>query len=70
MKSSITQTQTSLRRLIAYGAASTVLSGCALAPGMNINWNEPDMVLNTAETAEQKEPQVPINEIDIALLRR
>jgi polysaccharide biosynthesis/export protein len=73
MKSSITKTRTRLRRLVAYSAASTVLSGCALAPGMNINEGDPGIALKTGDTTEQQkpeEPQVPISEIDVALLKQ
>ncbi|SOE93289.1 polysaccharide export outer membrane protein [Burkholderia sp. D7] len=70
MNSSITKPRTSLRRLIALGAASTVLSGCALAPGLNMSWSDPGTVVKTSDTAQQNEPPVPINEIDVALLRQ
>ncbi|SAL31123.1 polysaccharide export protein [Caballeronia udeis] len=70
MNSSITKPRTSLRRLIALGAASTVLSGCALAPGLNMSWSDPGPVVKTGDTAQQNEPPVAINEIDVALLRQ
>jgi polysaccharide biosynthesis/export protein len=70
MKSSITKPRTSLRSLIAAGAASTVLSGCALAPGLNLSWSDPGAGVKTSEVAEQNAPPVPINEIDVALLKQ
>jgi len=73
MKSSITKTRTSLRRLIAFGAASAVLSGCAIAPGMNINRNDLENPVTTGGQTQQQvsqEPQIPVNEINANLLKR
>lgn len=73
MKSSITKTRTSLCRLVAFGAASAVLSGCAIAPGMNINRNDLENPVTTGGQTQQQvsqEPQIPVNEINVDLLTR
>ena len=69
MKPSNIQPHTSLRRLIALGVASTVLSGCALAPGMNIHGSDAGTAFQTGDKTEQ-EPTVPISEIDVVLLKQ
>ena len=70
MKPSITQPHTRLRRLLALGTASTVLSGCAVAPGMNIHGNDVGAAFQTSDKTEQQEPAVPISEIDVTLLKQ
>jgi len=70
MKSSITNTPASLRRLIALGAATAVLSACAMAPGLNFNANHQGAALEADDKTTHHEPQVAISEIDVTLLKQ
>jgi polysaccharide export outer membrane protein len=70
MKSSTTKARNGVLRLAVLGAAGTLLSACAAAPGWNMNPDSVGSTLTTGEQTGQQESQTAISEIDVALIKQ